>query len=247
MSETMRMWIEVSFNLTYLIVVWGLVIAMWRNQSRVSPANLPVARRFMWAFALLALGDTGHVGFRVVAYALGGLDVRAAVLGIPVSLIGVGAVATAVTVTFFYVILLDIWRLRSRQPLGWFGWTLLVATLVRFVIMALPQNEWYRVDPPQPWGVLRNVPLIVLGLGVAFLILRDAFDAQDRTFAWMGMMILVSYACFTPVILWSSQVPLLGMLMIPKTMAYLVVAFLAYREFYTRRVSSRERAAMTAE
>ncbi len=98
MSETMRMWIEVSFNLTYLIVVWGLVIAMWRNQSRVSPANLPVARRFMWAFALLALGDTGHVGFRVVAYALGGLDVRAAVLGIPVSLIGVGAVATAVTV-----------------------------------------------------------------------------------------------------------------------------------------------------
>jgi hypothetical protein len=27
-----------------------------------------------WAFFLLALGDTGHVGFRVAAYALGGME-----------------------------------------------------------------------------------------------------------------------------------------------------------------------------
>ena len=31
----------------------------------VAPADRPVAVRFTWAFALLALGDTGHVGFRV--------------------------------------------------------------------------------------------------------------------------------------------------------------------------------------
>ena len=35
------------------------------------------------------------------------------------------------------------------------------------------------------------------------------------------------FACYTPVILWATQMPVLGMLMIPKTMAYLAVAFLA--------------------
>ncbi len=88
---------------------------------------------------------------------------------------------------------------------------------------------------------------VALGLGVMFLILREALAQQDRTFTWIGIMILISYACYTPVILWSSQVPILGMLMIPKTMADLGVAVLAYREYYMPRVPSRERAAVTAE
>jgi hypothetical protein len=48
-------------------------------------------------------------------------------------------------------------------------------------------------------------------------------------------MILVSYACYLPVILFVQQVPLIGMLMIPKTMAYLVVGFIAYFELYGSR------------
>ena len=48
---------------------------------------------------------------------------------------------------------------------------------------------------------------------------------------------LQRYACYTPVILWATQMPVLGMLMIPKTMAYLAVAVLAYRELYSRSAS----------
>ena len=105
MSETLRMWIEVLFNVSYLVVVWGLVIAMSGRQPAVEPVNRPVAARVLWAFALLALGDTGHVGFRVLAYALGGLEAQP-------TLVGVGALATAITVTFFYALMLDVWRLR---------------------------------------------------------------------------------------------------------------------------------------
>ena len=69
MSETMRMWTEASFNVAYLIVVWGLVAVMIGQRSSVAPGDRRVARLVRWAFALLALGDTGHVGFRVLAYA----------------------------------------------------------------------------------------------------------------------------------------------------------------------------------
>jgi len=224
------MWIEVSFNVMYLVVVWGLVIAMARQQSSVSYANAPVARRVLWAFALLALGDTGHVGFRVLAFAMGGL------LAHPL-LVGLGALATAYTVTLFYVLMLDIWRIRFDKKYGAFEYLLLVAAAVRLVIMALPQNEWARVEPPMPWGIYRNLPLMVQGIGVMFLILRDAVAARDNTFKWIGVAILVSFACYMPVIFWVTQVPILGMLMIPKTMAYLAVAFLAYRELYSRSAS----------
>jgi hypothetical protein len=230
MSETLRTWIEVSFNVSYLVVVWGLVIAMASRQSAVEPANRPVAARVLWAFALLALGDTGHVGFRVLAYALGGLEAHP-------TLVGMGALATAITVTFFYALMLDAWRLRFNKKLGWFEYLLLAAAVVRLGMMALPVNEWGRVEPPQPWGIYRNIPLMVQGLGVMFLILRDARAAQDRTFGWIGAMILVSYTFYTPVILFVSQAPLLGMLMIPKTMAYVAIAVIAYRDLYTQRMA----------
>ena len=103
MTESLRMWVEVSFNVTYLVVVWGLVIAMVRRRDLVLPEVRSVAYLFTWAFGLLALGDTGHVGFRVWAYARGGLGTTVQLLGAEVGLVGLGALSTAVTVTFFYV------------------------------------------------------------------------------------------------------------------------------------------------
>ena len=221
MPESARMWVEVVFNVTYLLVIWSLVIMMARRLPRVAPANQAVAKRMIWAFALLALGDTAHVGFRVVAYALGGLEAHA-------GLVGLGALSTAYTVTLFYMLMVDIWRLRYNKPLGVFGWTLLAAGVVRLVVMLFPQNEWGRIVAPYDWSLLRNSLLVFQGVGVMILILRDAVRTGDAPFKWIGIMIALSYAFYAPVILRSAQAPMLGMLMIPKTCAYVAIAVIAY-------------------
>jgi hypothetical protein len=228
----MRMWVEIIFNLVYLTVIWGLVAAMILNRDRVAPENQRSARLITWAFALLALGDTGHVGFRVLAYALGGLEARVSIAGLSLGLVGLGALSTAVTVTIFYMLMLAVWRERFHKKYGWFEYLLLAAGFIRLGIMLLPANLWDSVVPPQPISTLRNIPLILQGLGVAYLILRDARRAHDRTFVWIGVMILVSYACYLPVILFVQQTPVIGVLMIPKTMAYVAIGFLAYFDLY---------------
>ena len=232
MSESMQMWMEIVFNVGYLIVIWGLVAAMTRQRDQVAPENRAVAERLRQMFLLLALGDTGHVGFRVLAYALGGLEAKPVVFGVPVSLVGLGALATAITVTIFYVLVLDIWRLRFNKTFGWFEYFLLAVAGIRFVIMVLPGNQWDSVVPPQPMGLIRNLPLMVLGLGGMYLILRDSYRTGDRLFMGIGWCILISYAFYTPVILFVQQVPMLGMLMIPKTLAYVAIAVLGYRGLY---------------
>ena len=87
MSESARMWVEISFNIVYLIAVWGIVIAMTLHKDRVAPENRRVADLGRYAFALLALGDTGHVGFRVWAYASDGLESTVTLLGREVGLV----------------------------------------------------------------------------------------------------------------------------------------------------------------
>ncbi len=232
MPETVRTWIEISFNLAYLAVIWGLVIAMSRRRPMVAAADRRAADLVLWAFALLALGDTGHVGFRVLAYAQGGLQTRLTFRGLELGLVGLGALATAVTVTLFYVLMLEMWRVRFIKPYRWFGYLLLAIAMARMLLMIPAANQWNNVIPPQPWSFYRNLPLMFLGLGVAYLILRDARAAQDRAFGWIGVMILVSYACYIPVILLVQKVPIIGMLMIPKTIAYVAIGFLAYQDLY---------------
>lgn len=228
MSESLRATVEIGFNILYLIVVWAMVSLMTKRLPDVSSENYPIANRFRWAFLLLALGDTGHVGFRVVAYALDGLEHN------PLW-VGMGALATAITVTFFYVLMLDIWRVRFNGKYGWFEYLLIASVPVRFIVMALPGNEWGSTVPPAFWGPFRNLFLIILGLGVLFLILRDSIRVKDRLFRWISYCVFFSYLFYTPVIFMVREYPMLGMLMIPKTVMYVAIAFLAYYGLYPQK------------
>jgi hypothetical protein len=232
MSETMRMWVEVIFNITYLVVIWGLVIALLWRRGELSPDQRKLSDWITAAFALLALGDTGHVGFRVWAYALGGLESQISLFGRSISLVGAGALMTTVTVTLFYVLMLEVWRLRFKRRYGTFEYFLLIAAATRLYMLTLSINEWWRVVPDQPWSTIRNIPLMIQGLGLAYLILRDSIASHDTTFRWIGISILISFACYIPVILFVQQAPMIGMLMIPKTMAYVAIGFLAYFDLH---------------
>ncbi len=67
---------------------------------------------------------------------------------------------------------------------------------------------------------------------VAYPIMRDARARNDRTFFWLGIMILISFACYIPVVLFVQAVPAIGTLMIPKTIAYVAACLLLYNDLY---------------
>ena len=225
MPENLTIWMEIIFDIAYLITVWTFVYLMFTNRNKVSEQNNIVAKLFRWMFLLLALGDTGHVGFRVVAYASGPLEKSP-------TLVGLGSLATAYTITIFYMILVEVWRQRFRKDRNILYWILQTVGMFRLIFMALPGNHWGQVLPPQPMGILRNIPLMVLGTLIMVLILLDARAKQDKTFLWIGFFIFLSYLFYTPVILFVNQVPMLGMLMIPKTLAYVAIAIIGYKKLY---------------
>jgi len=232
MPEDMRMWIEVIFNVSYLVVVWGLVAVMLARRSVVKPGQQRLAGLVIAMFGLLALGDTGHVGFRVVAYALGSLEARINLPGGSVGLVGLGSFATAVTVTFFYMLLVEVWRARFEKPHTPWTVLLLAAGVIRLAIMLPSGNQWDSLNAPYTWALARNLPLVIQGLGITYLILRESRRADDRAFTWISICIIISYACYIPVILFVPWAPLIGMLMIPKTLAYLGMAFFMYADLY---------------
>ena len=235
MSENVRMWTEIPFNFLYLIAIWGLVITMINRREVVTQTDKGVALCIFLAFVFLALGDTGHVGFRVIAYALGSFETRISLLGQKMNLVALGSLATAWTFTIFYVFMVFMWKARFNKKFGLLAYLLLTAAVVRSLIMLHPGNEWNSLQIIEPWYTVRNIPLILMQAGIAYLIMRDAKIFKDSTFMWIGIMIVISLACYVPVVALVKTFPLVAILMIPKTLAYLGIAIIAVRNLYDRK------------
>ena len=78
----------------------------------------------------------------------------------------------------------------------------------------------------------RNIPFTLAGLGLAYLLLRAAPTVPNPTgklLAGIGWAVIVSFTCYLGTILLVERYPMTGMLMLPKTIAYVVVAVYFYK------------------
>lgn len=207
---------------------------MLSRKSNVSIGDKPVAQRLLTGFLFLALGDTGHVGFRVWAYAIGGLESKVTIGGLQIPLVGVGALCTAYTVTIMYMLVVEAWRLRFNKKISPLYILIQSAAVARLVIMLLPQNEWSLVIPPYNWSMYRNIPLTFVGIAIAILMLIDARKNKDKTFRNFAYFIFASFFFYLPVILFVQVAPWVGMLMVPKTIAYIMMAIATYGRFFKK-------------
>ena len=219
---------EIGFNILYLLSIYLIVGLMFHRYRNENYANQPGSVPLLWAFFLLALGDTGHVGFRLLAFARGGLEQNEV-------LVGLGALATAVTITIFYMLMLEIWRRQNNKPKTWIFWLVMLLGVLRLVIMTFPENHWGQVVPPYRYSLIRNAFLTAMGIVVVAVCLRDGKKKKNRYLVNSAIAIICSFAFYIPVFLYVQKVPMIGMLMIPKTIAYVVMATIGLRHLFLRR------------
>ena len=131
--------------------------------------------------------------------------------------------------TVFYVLLYYVWRKRYHVE-GRRSLTVAVYVLAaaRVVLCMMPQNRWLTGGASLAWGVYRNIPFALIGLLVIVLFFRSAKFHGDQSFHWMWLTIVLSFGFYIPVVLWADVVPTIGMLMIPKTCAYVWTVLIGY-------------------
>lgn len=209
--------VETLFDAVYLISVITIGILMIRGSKGDRQFRL-----FGWMAVVLGAGDSFHLVPRALALCTTGLENYTVWLGI-------GKWITSVTMTIFYVLLYYVWRQRYKIS-GQGSLTAMVYSLagVRIVLCMMPQNQWLGAESPLSWGICRNIPFALLGLLVIVLFYRSAKDYGDKAFRWMWLTIVLSFGFYIPVVLWADTVPMIGMLMIPKTCAYVWTVLIGY-------------------
>ena len=98
--------------------------------------------------------------------------------------------------------------------------TLYLFGVLTLVLCLFPQNNWFRPEGNLAWGIYRNLPLAVTGLCLVILFFLSG-NTGGYGLWLMSTAIIVSFACYFPVVLLAKKKPMVGMLMMPKTMAYI--------------------------
>ena len=60
------------------------------------------------------------------------------------------------------------------------------------------------------------------------LFYQSTKEHHDAAFRFMSLTIILSFGFYIPVVLWADTLPLIGMLMIPKTCAYVWTVWIGY-------------------
>lgn len=209
--------IETLFDVCYLVSVITIGIRMVKSSKNNRQFKL-----FGWMAIVLGAGDSFHLIPRMIALCTTGLENFTVALGL-------GKWITSVTMTLFYVLLYYVWRERYEIK-GQKNLTIAVYLFaaIRIALCMMPQNNWLSADAPLSWGIYRNIPFAVIGLITIVLFYTSAKQNNDIAFKWMWMTIVLSFGFYIPVVLWADAIPMIGMLMIPKTCAYVWTVVIGY-------------------
>ena len=214
----MRAFIETAFDAVYLVSVITIGITMIIKGKDKKEYSL-----FGIMAVTLGLGDSFHLVPRAIALCTTGLENYVVPLGI-------GKFITSITMTIFYILLYYVWReryeVKDRKELTVAVYAL---ALIRIALCCFPQNMWMSADAPLSWGIYRNIPFALLGILVIVVFYKSAKQNNDKAYKWMWLTIVLSFGFYIPVVLWADKNPLIGMLMIPKTCAYVWTVLIGYK------------------
>lgn len=182
-----------------------------------------LAKKLGCMAVLLGAGDAFHLVPRCYALFTTGLEANAAALGF-------GKFVTSVTMTVFYLLLYIVWR-DYFQVEGRKGLTvsMYVLTALRIGLCLLPQNAWLTYRQPLLYGILRNVPFAVMGVLIMVLFAQESRRTEDAAFRYLPLAVGLSFGFYLPVVLLSGVLPVIGILMIPKTLAYVWVIWMGWK------------------
>lgn len=179
---------------------------------------------------LLGIGDAFHLIPRMVGLLSDGLENHTFSLGL-------GKLITSITMTVFYLLFYFFFVIKyDKKDTKVFTIILLALALIRVALLALPQNGWFEKDPSYLFAILRNIPFCLMG-GL-FVVLSCLWTKEDRFFKWTYLLVFFSFVFYMMTVLLASKHTWAGMMMLPKTVCYILIIVNALR--YVRDQKSTE-------
>lgn len=206
---------ESLFDITYLVLVIALGIRLLLESEKK-------VKLFGIMAVTLGLGDAFHLLPRIISHlSPGGFEAHAAALSW-------GQFVTSITMTVFYVLYYHFYKNQSNDTDKKKAMAVYILAGARIILVLMPQNGWGKMPGNYMFGIYRNIPFAILG---ALLIYWSYKERNKPGLKNMALLIFLSFLFYIPVVLFSDVFPIIGALMMPKTVAYLLIVVVGFKFF----------------
>ena len=197
---------ELFFDSMYLIFVLflGIRILLLRKPSSGLIGAMTL---------LLGIGDSFHLIPRIVANVMtDGFEVNAGGLFL-------GTRISAMTMSLFYLLFYYYIRRETKKTNRVLDILMPVLFLIRMVTVGLSFNRAASMD------LISNAPFLVMGFIDIALLYKERVNTN---FGKLFIYVFFSFLFYLPVVLFKNTYPTIGMLMMPKTVMYVLIVWKLY-------------------
>ena len=197
---------ELFFDSMYLIFVLflGIRILLLRKPNSGLIGAMTI---------LLGLGDSFHLIPRIVAQAtVDGFEVNAGGLFL-------GTRISAMTMSLFYLLFYYYIRREMKKTNRTLDVLMPALFLIRIVTVILSSNRAASMD------LISNAPFVLMGIIDIALLFRER---ANKNFGKLYIFVFFSFLFYVPVVLFKNIYPTIGMLMMPKTVMYVLIVWKLY-------------------
>ncbi len=209
---------EIIFDIIYLISVISIGFYIYKKAKKQEH------KLFGIMAIILGLGDSFHLIPRIIALYFNDFSRFTFSLGI-------GKMITSLSMTVFYLILYIIFKIRyEKKNYKKLDLIIYFLVFVRIVLSILPQNEWTSINPSYVWGIYRNIAFVIMGFIILFLFYSETKKHDGDIYSKMSIAISLSFLFYILVVLFASTYPIFGAFMMPKTVAYVWIVLLGFKD-----------------
>jgi cytochrome bd-type quinol oxidase subunit 2 len=209
---------EILFDVLYLISVVIIGIYIFVKSTKKEH------RLFGIMAIILGLGDSFHLVPRILAIWNNNFSQFTYYLGF-------GEMVTSITMTIFYIILYNVFKIRyKKENYKKLDLTLYLLAAIRIVLSILPQNRWTYATKPYSWSLFRNIPFLIMGIIIIVLFIKETKNNKSDIYSNMPLAISLSFLFYIAVVLFAPFYPIVGALMLPKTLAYVWIVLLGLKD-----------------
>lgn len=206
---------ESSFDILYLIfaISFGLYLIIKRKNM--------ISLIFGTMTLLLGIGDAFHLIPRVISYFSNDPLIFYK---------GLGKLITSISMTIFYIFLEIARKWLKKDKNNLHLYVLSFLALIRLILCAFPQNEWFISPSSYMWGIYRNIPFAIMGIYTVILWFKDF--RKISPFKFIYILVSLSFIFYLITVLGAPYVEILGMMMLPKTICYIlmIICFFLYNK-----------------
>lgn len=198
---------EIFFDGLYLALVIFLGIRMLLIEDKDSKILGSMT-------LLLGLGDSFHLVPRILANTMEN--------GFAVNSFGLflGTRVSAITMSIFYLLFYFYTKKAKRANNKSLDITMFVLLVVRIATVLISFNHDPNMD------LISNIPFVIMGLIDIILLYKDR-EIED--FKHLAIYVFFSFLFYVPVVLFKRVNPMIGALMMPKTIMYVLIVLKLYK------------------